>query len=42
MLATLALYADAAAQTRHVKAAKALYQRMEPFSEQVVWTSFQG
>jgi class 3 adenylate cyclase len=42
MLATLALYADAAAQTRHVKAARALYGRMEPFSEQVVWMTVQG
>jgi hypothetical protein len=42
MLATLALYADAAAQTRHVKAAEALYGRMEPFSEQVVWMTVQG
>jgi class 3 adenylate cyclase len=42
MLATLALYADAAAQTRHVKAAKTLYGRMEPFSKQVVWMTIQG
>jgi hypothetical protein len=42
MLATLALYADAAAQTRHAKAAKALYERMEPFSEQLVWMTVQG
>ena len=30
MLGTLTLYADAAAQTRHVKAATPLYERMEP------------
>jgi len=42
MLATLALYADAAAQVRHGKAAKKLYERMEPCSEQVVWMTVQG
>ncbi len=42
MLGTLALYADAAAQTRHAGAAGALYERMEPFSEQVVWMTVQG
>ena len=42
MLATLALYADAAAQVRHGKAAGPLYERMQPFSEQVVWMTVQG
>ena len=42
MLGTLALYADAAAQTRHTRAAEALYERMEPFSAQLVWMTVQG
>ena len=42
MLATLALYAEAAAQTRHASAAGALYARMEPFSGQLVWMTVQG
>ncbi len=37
MLATLALYADVAAQTRDVQSAGALYERMEPFSDQIVF-----
>ena len=42
MLATLALYADAASHTRNVKAAKGLSKRMEPFSEQVIWLALMG
>ena len=42
MLGTLTLYADAAAQTRNVKAAQALYERMEPFAGQVVWMALMG
>jgi tetratricopeptide (TPR) repeat protein len=42
MLGTLALYADAAAQTRNVMAATPLYERIEPFRDQVVWLTSQG
>ena len=42
LLGTLAYYADVAAQTRHVRAAKALYERLDPFAEQVVWLASQG
>ncbi len=37
MALTLAYYAEAAVQTRHVRAAKALFERLEPFSEQIAW-----
>jgi tetratricopeptide (TPR) repeat protein len=42
MLGTLAYYADAAARTRKSNAAAALYERMTPFSDQVVWLNTQG
>jgi hypothetical protein len=42
MLAALALYADAAANTRSTEAAALLYERMAPFSEQIVWTASSG
>jgi hypothetical protein len=41
-LTGLALYAEAAALTRDVKAAAALYERLAPFSDQVVWNSATG
>jgi AAA ATPase domain len=41
-LSTLVLYADAAAQTQHAKVAKALYARLEPFSEQTIWMAIMG
>jgi DNA-binding SARP family transcriptional activator len=41
-LTGLALYADAAALTKDVNAAAALYERLAPFSEQIVWNSATG
>jgi hypothetical protein len=41
-LTGLALYADAAALTRHVTAASFLYERIAPFSDQIVWNSASG
>jgi DNA-binding SARP family transcriptional activator len=41
-LTGLALYAEAAALTRDVKAAAALYERIAPFSDQIVWNSATG
>jgi hypothetical protein len=41
-LTGLALYAEAAALTRNVKAAAALYERTAPFSDQIVWNSATG
>jgi hypothetical protein len=41
-LTGLALYAEAAALTRDVVAAAALYERIAPFSDQIVWNSATG
>ncbi len=41
-LTALALYADAAFQASDTRAAAMLYERMEPFAEQIVWTSSTG
>jgi class 3 adenylate cyclase/tetratricopeptide (TPR) repeat protein len=42
MLATLALYADAASRAHNAKPAARLYERMEPFCEQVIWLGIMG
>jgi hypothetical protein len=42
MSSTLALYADAAAQTAHIEAATMLYDLIEPWSDRVVWTYSMG
>jgi hypothetical protein len=42
MLSTLCLYAEAVAHTRSIEAASALYERMAPFSEQLVSMPPQG
>jgi tetratricopeptide (TPR) repeat protein len=41
-LGALALYSSAAARTRHIEAASALHERIEPFADQVVWLTSQG
>jgi tetratricopeptide (TPR) repeat protein len=41
-LSALALYADAAFQGSDPRAAATLYERLEPFAEQIVWNGSQG
>ena len=41
-MTALALYADAAAQTGSVAAAEALYELLEPWADQIVYTGVLG
>jgi len=41
-LTALVLYADVAFQTSDARAAAILYERLEPFAEQVVWNGASG